>query len=46
MYAMFFNLLRDMQHNAMVSWSYQQIDSRTFMQWQPAGQGFPNIAGC
>ncbi|WP_155754008.1 hypothetical protein [Burkholderia vietnamiensis] len=48
MYTLFFNLLRDVQHNAMVAWSYQQIDSATFMQWQPANVqgGIPNFVGC
>ena len=49
MYTMFLNMLRDMQHDAMVAWSYQQIDSTSFMSWQPpanAQQSFPSITGC
>ena len=46
MYTLFFNLLRDMQHDAMVAWSYGQIDSASFMSWQPVSQSFPSIAGC
>jgi len=49
MYTMFLNMLRDMQRDAMVAWSYQQIDSTSFMSWQPpanAQQSFPKIAGC
>jgi len=49
MYTMFLNMLRDMQHDAMVAWSYQRIDSASFIGWTPdAGTmvGVPQIAGC
>lgn len=49
MYTMFLNMLLDMQHDAMVVWSYQRIDSTSFMLWQPpanAQQSFPSITGC
>lgn len=49
MYTLYLNLLRDMQHDAMVAWSYRQIDETSFMQWQPAAhpqQALPNLAGC
>ncbi|VWD49559.1 hypothetical protein BLA17378_08616 [Burkholderia aenigmatica] len=49
MYTMFLNMLRDMQHDAMVAWSYQRIDSASFMSWQPpvnVQQSLPNISGC
>ena len=48
MYTLFFNLLRDIQHNTQVAWAHSQINSASFMGWQshvPA-VNVPQIAGC
>ena len=49
MYTLYLNLLRDMQHDAMVAWSYRQINATSFLSWREKSGtmvGVPQISGC